>query len=94
MSFCEKMDFKIPYQSHIKIQLFVENAFLTQNRDFHGNSTDIESKIPLEYHCFRSEMIPLWFLNAKTTSPLTQRLPTHSFGYCFSNLVSAQSWAD
>ena len=55
----------VPYQN----SLFVENAFLPQNRDFHGNSTDIESKIPLEYRCNQSEMIPLWFLNAKTTSP-------------------------
>ena len=55
----------VPYQN----PLFVENAFLTQNMDFHGNSTDIEPKTPLEYRCIRSEMIPLWFLNAKTTSP-------------------------
>ena len=68
--------------------------FLAKNRDFYGNSTDIETKILLEYHCFRSEMVSLWFLNPKTTSPLTQWLSTHSFGYCFSNLASTQSWAD
>jgi len=73
--FCEKLHFRFDHS-------------LTENSDFHGNSTDIEFKTPLEHHYFRSEMISLRFLNAKTTSPLIQRLSTHSFGYCFFQIWS------